>query len=481
MGFKTNLDRVTAQLALHTRLKKVTFRSKPWWSDLLSLLRRAYNSALRFAKRNPFAASLLASARAARAAYFKAIKKDKSDHWSWFLASATPPNVWTAKKFAVGRPPPRFPELPGASAPPEPNKVLLDYIFPGELARGFDTILLPYSSCPELTANKVAIALARSSLWLASGPDMTPNSVWKRINRVASHLIHHLVAPLVAYGSHAVTLKRADHIVLDQPGKACYDSPSSFPLIVQLQSFSKILERIMNLRLACVARAAGLINSHQCGSLAGLSASDATTTLTNKVRTLQMARNKVSKLFLDIKWGFNNINPAARCGMMKAKGVNAYIVSWTKSFLSGRTCRLLYPGSPRVFAPVSVGTPQGSTLSRLLLVIYVSRLDCEIPQGLMLSYLDHCGLTASSASYRSNIQILQKQYAKIKAKGAALGISFSVPKTELIHCHPNRDKTQSPTLWSTWMERFLHPRLRSGGWATGLHPQCEQPLTSSKG
>jgi len=82
-----------AKLALHTPLKQVTYRSKPWWSDLLSLLRRAYNSALRSSKRDRFDAALLASARAARAAYFKARKKSKRDHWSAFLGSATPQTV----------------------------------------------------------------------------------------------------------------------------------------------------------------------------------------------------------------------------------------------------------------------------------------------------------------------------------------------------------------------------------------------------
>jgi len=42
----------------------------------------------------------------------------------------------------------------------------------------------------------------------------------------------------------------------------------------------------MNSRLSCVARAAGLLNPHQCGSLGGLSASDAVTTLTHEVKTI---------------------------------------------------------------------------------------------------------------------------------------------------------------------------------------------------
>jgi len=104
--FSTNLGRVTTPFALHTPLKRVTSRSKPWWSELLSVLRKAYNSALHTSKRDHFDASLLASARSARSAYFKAIKKGKRAHWSSFLASATPQTVWTAKKLAIGRPPP---------------------------------------------------------------------------------------------------------------------------------------------------------------------------------------------------------------------------------------------------------------------------------------------------------------------------------------------------------------------------------------
>ena len=198
--FRTNMNRITAKLALHTPVKRVTFRSKPWWTDLLSQLRKADNSALRSSKVDRFDAPLLASARAARTAYFKAIKKAKRDHWSAFLATATPQSVWTAKKLAVGRPPPRFPELLRATTPPELNKALLNQFFPGDLVRAPNSILLPFVACPALAADEISRALARSSPSSAPGPDMTPNSVWKRVHRVAPHLIEDLLAPLVAHG-----------------------------------------------------------------------------------------------------------------------------------------------------------------------------------------------------------------------------------------------------------------------------------------
>ena len=86
-----------------------------------------------------------------------------------------------------------------------------------------------------------------------------------------------------------------------------------------------------------------------------------------------------------------------------------------------------------------MGTPKGSPVSPLLFVIYVSRLHSEIPQGLTLSYVDDFGLTAASTSYRRNMQILQQLYARLTAKGATLGVGFSILKTELIHWPTNRD------------------------------------------
>ena len=244
------------------------------------------------------------------------------------------------EEVRCGPPRPRFPELPGATTPPELNKALLDNSFPGDPVSTPNSILLAFTDCPALAAEEVSWALARSSPSAAPGPDMTPNSVWKRVQRVAPHLIQDLLAPMVAHGFHPPALKMADGIVLDKPGKPSYDSPSFFRVIVLLQTFSKILERIMNSRLSCGARVAGRLNPHQCGSLAGLSASEAVTTLTHEVRTLQMAGRKVSTLFLDIKGGFDNVYSSTLCSMLKAKAVNPYLVSWTRSFLTGRTCRL---------------------------------------------------------------------------------------------------------------------------------------------
>ena len=202
----------------------------------------------------------------------------------------------------------------------------------------------------------------------------------------------------------------------------------------------------MATRLSAVARFVGLLHPNQCGSLPSLSWFEACTALVDTVRTLQRPGRKVSSLFLDIKGGFDNVDVDILCSSLRQKGVAHYMVSWVRSFLSDRTCRLLFQGSPMVFAPVSVGTPQGSPISPLLFVIYVAPLHISLPHGLVLSYVDDFALTTCSSSYRTNSRSLQAAFGHIRAIAHARKVDFSVPKTELIHWRTpvQRDPPSAP-------------------------------------
>ena len=156
-----------------------------------------------------------------------------------------------------------------------------------------------------------------------------------------------------------------------------------------------------------------LLNPTQCGSLPSLFSFDPCAALVDTVRTLQRPRRQVSSLFLDIKGGFDNVDADILCRALLSKGVAHNLVAWIKSVLSGWSCRLLFQGSPRAFSPVSFGTRQGSPISPLLFVIYVSSLHISLPHGLVLSYVDNFGVTTSSLSYRTNLRSLQATFGTI--------------------------------------------------------------------
>jgi len=198
----------------------------------------------------------------------------------------------------------------------------------------------------------------------------------------------------------------ANGIVLDKRGKASYDSPTSVRVIILLETLSNVLERVNASRLSLLARHVGLLHPHQTGSLPGLSTFDTTASLTHEVCLLQGLGSKVSSLFLDIKGSFDNVNPSQLTSALLAKGAYKYLTAWVGSFLTNPMCKLLFQGYPRHFSLGLVGTPQGSPISPLLFVIYISSLNPEVRKGIVISYVDDFVVTVSSSSHRRNVLLL---------------------------------------------------------------------------
>jgi len=254
------------------------------------------------------------------------------------------------------------------------------------------------------------------------------------VNPINPSILPQILSPVLSVGYYPASLTVANAVVLDNMGKPWYESLSSFTIIVLLRTVSKIVERIIVVRLILAARSRGLIHPNQCGSLAGLSTYDACLTLMNDLKTLQRPRLKVSSLFLDIKAGFDNVDNPTLARILREGGIHHNLVSWVASFLGERSCTLVFQGAPGTPPPVKVGAPQGSPISPFLFLIYVAPRHFRIPRGLMLSSVDDFALTAASLSYRGNIRQLQELVRTIQARPVCLGISFSVLKTELIHC-----------------------------------------------
>jgi len=151
----------------------------------------------------------------------------------------------------------------------------LNHLFPPRKPLPSRGRLTNNPSATPLTKEEIRLALSKSSSFSAPGPNGVPYSIWKKVNHINPSIILELLYPLVVFGYHPPSLKTANGVVLDKPGKASYDSPTSFGIIVLLRTISKILERVMGVRLSAIARSKGLLHPNQCGSLPGLSSADA--------------------------------------------------------------------------------------------------------------------------------------------------------------------------------------------------------------
>ena len=185
--------------------------------------------------------------------------------------------------LSLGRLTPRFPSVPDAITPTQINDALLNHFFPPQPSRPLPSILRPFTDCTVLSAEEISAALTKCKPSSATGPDTIPYSIWKSPHRIAPESLTSLLGPLLLFGHHPSSMKMANGVVLDKPGKPSYHSPSSFRIRVLLQTISKILERIVASRLSAIPRYVGLLHHNQCGSLPSLSSFDTCTALTDTI------------------------------------------------------------------------------------------------------------------------------------------------------------------------------------------------------
>ena len=379
-------------------------------------------------------------ARAARNTYFKTIQSASRVHRSQFLADSDSRSVRDARQIAAGSAPDRFPTLENSSSPTKINNTLLQHFFPPRPSPPPPLILPAFKDFPPVLPAEVSSAFRKSSNTSAPSPSGIPYSIRKQVHKANEQLLSTLFTALLTRRYHPLAMKKANGIVLDKPGKPDYRTPASFRIIVLLETLSKILERVSALRFASAAHSLGLLHPDQCGSLAGLGCFNTVATLPHEVRLLQAASFKVSTLFLDVNGGLDNVCANKLANILTKGGFSAYLVAWIMSLLSKGQCRLIFQGAPKVFCLLTVGTPQGSLISPPLFVLYIASLHPTIPQGLAIAYVDDLTMTVGSDSVRSSIRALQYYFRIIQWQGADLGVAFSVPKTELIHWRPLKNR-----------------------------------------
>ena len=184
--FDRHLARLTTLLTSHTPTKRSFYRSKPWWSPLLSLRRKKFHSFARKA-RSSHPPTDRANANLSNKGYLKAIKAPKAAHWRSLRASASPRSIWIVKRLSLGKLTHCFPSLSDASTPTQINNALLNHIFPLQPPRSLPFILRPFadSEGTSLTSKEISAALTKCPPSSALGPDTIPYLVWKSLHPTA--------------------------------------------------------------------------------------------------------------------------------------------------------------------------------------------------------------------------------------------------------------------------------------------------------
>ena len=444
-------DLVLAALDKHVPKKRFSEHSKPWWTEELTQKRKQMAKAKRIWQKTQV--NLMEDENSSylhykkiRNDYFSAIKQAKSECWNQFLEGAEGRDIFKAFQYTKSRKVERLPILEHG------DKKAITF---QEKCDAFMSVLFqkPPSSeniswadyqensqwtWPEVTKDEVQQAIFTSSTTKAAGPDGIGFLILQKLFPVLENHLVKLYQALIKTGYHPKCWKEAIGVILPKLNRDM-TLPKSYRVISLLNCLGKTAEKIVATRLSYFAATSDLLYQDQIGGRKQRSAVDAVLSL---VHDVQLAKSKglvTSALFLDVKGAFDHVSSSRLAHICQKLGLPKCLIQWILSFLQDRSIQLAFDGNIQQKRPIDIGIPQGSPISPILFLIYVSELfknrsqdDIRTP-----SYIDDIALIVSSPTVEENCNKLRNAVQELFSLQRNCCIQFDLDKSDLIHFFSN--------------------------------------------
>ncbi|KAL5606463.1 uncharacterized protein BROUX77_003656 [Berkeleyomyces rouxiae] len=256
--------------------------------------------------------------------------------------------------------------------------------------------------------------------------------------------VTHLFNASFFWGHHPASFKEAKVIALPKPNKKDRSSPRAYRLISLLPTLAKCLERIVARRLSCWALEAGHIQDNYAGAVPGRSAEDMCLRLAHSLECTADLRGESSVLTFDIRGAFDAVHPNRMVKRPADLGCPAGTCRWV-SFLAGRWASLTLDGVSDALQPTGGSLPQGSPISPILFMLFMSPLfKMPLPCALR-GYADDGCLVNSDSSLEGNCSVLSRSLELVDSWCTDNGMALDLTKSELLHVTRKRHG-QNPSL-----------------------------------
>ena len=433
-------------------------KSKHWWSEKLTNLRRKYSQLRRNWKRNRDSVSYSQFSQA-RNQYYQEIKLAKNSSWNSFLENADSEQIFKAYKFCNQRKIEKTPIIcynnQKATSFTEKCEVFLEALFPPQsISNNIANIAAPIkivnnnytyiddsyeNQWPELTEKELESAIFSSSSKKAPGPDRIGFLIIQKAYSTIPQLFYQLYSKLIQLGFHPDCWKESISVVIQKPNKKkeSYSESSSYRTISLLNYLGKISEKIIIERLSFFAETTDkILHINQMGGRKQRSTIDAAIILLSDIELNKHRKKLTSCLLLDVKKAFPTVDKDQLLDICYKLQLSSVLINWIDSFLTNRKMKLAFDGEiMNNSVSINAGIFQGSPVSPILFLIYISQL-FKSNSNLsvrMISYIDDIFLVVSSKTIQENCRILQNAVKKLINWGNNHYIEFDMKKTELIH------------------------------------------------
>lgn len=210
-------------------------------------------------------------------------------------------------------------------------------------------------------------------------------------------------------------------------------TPRSYRPLALLSVLGKGLERLVARRMAWISIKYKILAYQQFGALPLRSSVDLTTCLTHDIESSMAKGHTATVATLDIKGAFDAVLPGRLVHRLREQGWPTHLCNWIRSFATERNVAVRIDGETGPIGSIHCGLPQGSPISPILFMLYISPLFRLKGLNKTFGYADDVALLQTSPTLEENSIKIQIAINNVLAWGNEEGITFDPSKSELMH------------------------------------------------
>ncbi|KAI1001738.1 hypothetical protein K3495_g6468 [Podosphaera aphanis] len=412
-------------------------KGNPWWDKSCKTVRQRYKS---ITKVHHTEEDFIE----ARKEYHKTIKKAKNKIFSAQVSKASTArdifniSKWHKSTGFYNSPPlkdPRFQDKAPATTLAEKREIfaanlLVNPAEAGDIPLDAPSVSVRTLPFPPLSPQEVRDTLLKADN-TASGLDEIPTAILRCAWRLVADLVLSIFSGCISLGYHHYCFRQAILIIIQKPNKSDLSSPRAYRPIALLSVLGKGLERLLAKRISLITIRHKILATQQFGALPGRSAADLTTCLTHDVERALSEGRSASMLTLDVKGAFDAVLPGRLVRRTREQGWPDYLVRWVGSFATDRSVHIKLDGETGPPQQVDCGLPQGSPVSPILFMLYISPLFRLGNIHRRFGYADDVAILETRNSLQENCTSLTEALKEALAWGREEEITFDPNKSEL--------------------------------------------------